>query len=389
MIHAAVLACATVIGCQSAGKSSGVADNRQPPPASRNNNDPFWAQGDKNPKSKNQPTVNVPADRTPVQPASPTSSDEPTGVIAGRVVDPYSRPVGAATVQIQPADGSGEAARDVESSAQGHFYIRGLTPGRSYRVQAKLKQDGKAVGGEVVCRAPDARVLIPVSAEFVATQASERPAPPAAELGAPQAKSDFYPPPAPEVIAGNEPSGMPKANIPGFGSLPGTTPAPAFQGGPSIGPVPDCLINGGKLLTLRLKDTEDRTWDFSQHQGKVVLFDLWGTWCGPCMRAIPDLVRLQQVYRLQGLEVIGIACENGNAGQNLARVQKARRTIPSINYRILLAGEPETDPVRAQFRPAGYPCLVLVDGDGTILWRGVGGNAIGEAEAVIRKRLGP
>jgi hypothetical protein len=106
------------------------------------------------------------------------------------------------------------------------------------------------------------------------------------------------------------------------------------------------------------------------------------------LRAIPELVRLQSTYRTQGLEVIGIACEQGTPAENRERVQNLRRKMPTINYRILMAAEPGRDPVRAQFRPAGYPALVLLDADGTILWRGTGGDSIAELEPILRDRLG-
>lgn len=381
---AAGLACAIVSGCQSTNKSTGTASTRDTP--ANRSNEPFWASAE--PGKSAPPSANVPSPATPAPAPPPAvlSSDEPTGVIAGRVVDPFSRPVGAAAIQVQAIDGT-EAAKSVDTTAQGHFLIRGLTPGRTYRLQAKLKQDGKPLAGEIVTRPPDARVLIPVSAEFAATATGE-PAQPAAELGSPRPSSEYYPPPPAENIAGTDPSAMPRASIPGWGSIPRTEPPQPAPGGPIIGPVPDCLVSGGRVLTLRLNDPDGRPWDLSQRHGKLILLDLWGTWCTPCMRAIPELVRLQQMYRTSGLEVIGIACEEGNAGQNLARVQRARRTLPTINYRLLLAGEPGSDPVRAQFKPQGYPCLILLDADGTILWRGVGGNSIADAEAIIKRRLG-
>jgi thiol-disulfide isomerase/thioredoxin len=380
-------ALAVAVGCQSFGKKSepSGANSTRPDPR---NNDPFWVQ---NPPASRPsgPTVSVPAPPGPV-PDAPVSGrpDEPTGIIAGRVVDLNSRPVPGAVIQVVPADGSSEPARDVDTSPQGHFMIRGLVPGRSYRVQARSKQDGRPMVGEVFAKPPDARVLVPVSAEFVTSSPSEKASPPAGgELGAPREGRGFFPPPAPESIAGIDAGAMPRANIPGFG-LPETASTPPLETAHTFGPVPDCLISGGRIQTLRLSDPDGRTWDFSQRIGKVVLIDLWGTWCTPCLRAIPDLVRLQQMYRTRGLEVIGIACEKGRSGENLARVQKARRAMPTINYRLLLAGEPSSDPVRSQFQPQGYPCLILVDADGTIIWRGVGTDAVAEAESVIRRRLG-
>jgi thiol-disulfide isomerase/thioredoxin len=40
------------------------------------------------------------------------------------------------------------------------------------------------------------------------------------------------------------------------------------------------------------------------HRGKVVLLNIWATWCGPCVKEFPDLVKLHETYRDRGLVII-------------------------------------------------------------------------------------
>ena len=42
---------------------------------------------------------------------------------------------------------------------------------------------------------------------------------------------------------------------------------------------------------------------------KPYIVDFWATWCGPCIRSIPHLTRLQKEYELEGLQVIGISVD--------------------------------------------------------------------------------
>jgi thiol-disulfide isomerase/thioredoxin len=45
---------------------------------------------------------------------------------------------------------------------------------------------------------------------------------------------------------------------------------------------------------------------FSDFKGKVLVLDLYATWCDPCRKTIPHLIELQSKYESQGLEVVGL-----------------------------------------------------------------------------------
>jgi len=58
-----------------------------------------------------------------------------------------------------------------------------------------------------------------------------------------------------------------------------------------------------------LQDTQGRTIPLGEYKGKVRLFDLWASWCGPCRMGIPHLNRLYDSYRDRGLVVIGVSID--------------------------------------------------------------------------------
>jgi peroxiredoxin len=60
-----------------------------------------------------------------------------------------------------------------------------------------------------------------------------------------------------------------------------------------------------------LPDLTGQRLNLSSYRGKVVLLDFWATWCDPCRDEIPHFVELQDRYRDQGLQIIGVSMDDG------------------------------------------------------------------------------
>jgi hypothetical protein len=96
----------------------------------------------------------------------------------------------------------------------------------------------------------------------------------------------------------------------------------------------------------------------------------------------------QQQYGAYGLEVIGIAYEQGTPEERAQKVNNVRSRL-GINYKLLM-GDAYQCPVKTQFGVSSYPTLVLLDETGRIIWRseGLEPRQITDLETHIRQRLG-
>jgi thiol-disulfide isomerase/thioredoxin len=115
----------------------------------------------------------------------------------------------------------------------------------------------------------------------------------------------------------------------------------------------------------------------SNYSGKVLLVNLWATWCGPCRQETPELVKLNKEFRSQGLEVIGLSTENADESADQVRefVQNYK-----VDYRIGWSGS-QVAVALMQGRDA-IPQSFVISRSGRIVKRFVGFNAIATPDQI-------
>jgi cytochrome c biogenesis protein CcmG/thiol:disulfide interchange protein DsbE len=85
-----------------------------------------------------------------------------------------------------------------------------------------------------------------------------------------------------------------------------------FAAGAQRGGAAATLVNHKAPGFVR-RDLSGRIVDLARLRGKVVLLNFWATWCAPCEAEIPVFSRWQREYAAQGLQVIGISMDDGEA----------------------------------------------------------------------------
>jgi thiol-disulfide isomerase/thioredoxin len=120
-------------------------------------------------------------------------------------------------------------------------------------------------------------------------------------------------------------------------------------------------------LEFTLKDVNGRDVSLSAYTGKVLMINFWATWCPPCRIEIPGLRDLYDRYRRQGLEIVGI-----NVDEPPSTIRPYARDM-QINYPLLI-GQGRDDVKEALGPLAGVPTTLLIDRNGTVCRRVVGGG---------------
>lgn len=108
----------------------------------------------------------------------------------------------------------------------------------------------------------------------------------------------------------------------------------------------------------------------SSLRGKVVLIDFWASWCGPCRRENPNVVKLYDKYKAQGFEILGVSLDKTKARWQQA-IAADKLTWLHISD---LAGWKSK--YAKQYGVSSIPQTVLVDAQGKILARNLRGAAL-------------
>jgi len=117
-------------------------------------------------------------------------------------------------------------------------------------------------------------------------------------------------------------------------------------------------------------------------RGKVLVVNFWASWCAPCRDEIPGLLRIQQKYAANGLQIVGIAVDTADKSRDAARAM-------GISYPVLVGGAESIDLAR-RFgnRAGGLPYTVVLDQRGALVMRHLGILTEAELEQLIQPLLG-
>ncbi|HKQ50835.1 MAG TPA: TlpA disulfide reductase family protein [Pyrinomonadaceae bacterium] len=149
------------------------------------------------------------------------------------------------------------------------------------------------------------------------------------------------------------------------------TAGPRANGSPAAATTPaEPQMLPASALDAPLKTLDGKPFKISELKGKVLVLDLWATWCGPCRSSIPELVTMQKEYGSKGFEVVGLDIDpDSDTPEDVRAFAKEYE----INYKLAFA---DRELAISLMRGGNIPQSIIVNRDGQIIEHLVGFNPV-------------
>lgn len=163
---------------------------------------------------------------------------------------------------------------------------------------------------------------------------------------------------------------------------PGKPAITAPASNPNAAPVVTAPLPAS-VMNAELKALDGSTFRLADYPGKVLLVNLWATWCGPCRAEIPDLIKVSQEFKARGVEIIGLTNENQDLDEE--KVKNFVREL-KIPYKIGWAEQNfALELMQGQVRN-NIPQSFVISRDGRVVKRFVGFSPV-ETPGKLRQAL--
>ncbi len=127
---------------------------------------------------------------------------------------------------------------------------------------------------------------------------------------------------------------------------------------------------GDRYADFTQNDTKNNPIKLSDFNGKVVLLEFWGSWCGPCRQSNPGLVEVYNEFKNMGFEILGVGAET-NRETWLKAIEKDKLTWTNVSD---LKGDKNTAAII--YGISYYPTNFLIDKNGVIVAKDLKGDKL-------------
>lgn len=112
-------------------------------------------------------------------------------------------------------------------------------------------------------------------------------------------------------------------------------------------------------ITGKTLDSAARQKSLADYKGKVVLLNIWATWCGPCREEMPSMEKLYKEFGPQGLEIVAVSVDDPGTEKQIREFVKEY----ALTFEILHDPDKKT---AQRYQVTGYPESFIIGKEGTI-----------------------
>ncbi|WP_353778477.1 redoxin domain-containing protein [Winogradskyella sp. 3972H.M.0a.05] len=135
----------------------------------------------------------------------------------------------------------------------------------------------------------------------------------------------------------------------------------------------EALQIGKKAPLFTAPDKDGNKIALNDIKGKVTIVDFWASWCGPCRRENPNVVRVYEQYHDKGLEIIGVSLDRANQKDRWLKAIEDDK----LNWHHVSNLSYFNDPVARLYNISSIPATYILDENGTIVAKNLRGPALG------------
>lgn len=142
---------------------------------------------------------------------------------------------------------------------------------------------------------------------------------------------------------------------------------------------------GRPAPAFSVQDMKGKAVSLSDYRGQYVLLDFWGSWCGPCIKLIPETKAAYEKYKGKKVQFMGIAYDEEKDRAKLSgMIEKYGMAWPQIFQD--MSDESKSGVVKS-YLVTSFPSVILINPEGSIVYRGIGQNGLVEALKVLDKEI--
>ncbi len=123
------------------------------------------------------------------------------------------------------------------------------------------------------------------------------------------------------------------------------------------------LSQGQVAVDFKFPDINGKEVALSDFKGKIVYIDIWATWCGPCVKEIPHLKKLEEEYHGKDIVFLSVSTDGNKDIQKWKDFIKSRE-LKGIQ---LFAGDKSKKELLEPYKISGIPKFILIGKDGKLI----------------------